>query len=366
MKLKRTSTRFAAVWTVVCLLLLPAMSRADDPIPQFYGVYTVHNSQLTELNAANVHLPFTPGDTGVLGEPAKVRIPSGRISFVIYLRQVAVNVPDAVWVNIVARLPRGKDIDPRGNITNVTQFSDLWKIRDRGYKFRVAPVAGKPDMIRVVYPDPGFVLPDGRYAFSIFGSTYDFIVNREDESNPEHCVERVSKAQNAFMMPTVTYPECPTSGGTVGASWHDFSDAAAGFAVSVPGTPEQQTIHLRAFGGSFDQQIFTVRVDGGVYASVTVFDWPDATSSAAEILATLAAQDPQRVVNGKLLGQRQIELNGVPGFEVLVSGANSRFLERTFVSGRHVVTVGVSALPQTQFGQESGRFVDSFKLLNRP
>ncbi|HXF89902.1 MAG TPA: tetratricopeptide repeat protein [Xanthobacteraceae bacterium] len=179
------------LFPILCSVLNFASLAYSQTPPPFYGVYALHDGQLTELKESSVNENILNGSK-TIAPPSNVRFPDGRVQFILYRRELTQSAPDIVFVHIVARIAReiqqgsilGQGYDRPGN--------GAWYVRDRGYKFRVAPFGSNREMVLVRSADPNFALPDGRYAINFGDKVYDFLINRES-SSPEHCVNQVSQ-----------------------------------------------------------------------------------------------------------------------------------------------------------------------------
>lgn len=188
----------------------PSAPPSALPMPAYYGVYGVSGGRLFEIaGAPPAVVPFAPLDAGLLTAPPKVRFAEGRLRFLVYRRDAAAIAPGALLVNVVARVARSMEVDPRGNVTRTTPVHDLWKIREQGYRFRTAARDDRRDVVTLEAEDPAFIFPTGRYAFSLFGNVYDFLVDTEEPVGSAHCVDRISTAASRFTTPQVSYVECP-------------------------------------------------------------------------------------------------------------------------------------------------------------
>jgi hypothetical protein len=176
-------------------------------------------------------------------------------------------------------------------------------------------------------------------------------------------IKQLAAAMCAVALTAASVEKAKAQDPQSGSTWQTLSYADAGFSVEAPAPPTVQTLRIRGFGGNIVEQLYTFSVDGRSHGEVDVFDWPDGSASAAEILSTLMRQDPSRVVNGRLVSSLNIRLAGYPGVAILVIGTSSHFREKTFILGRHVISIGTSDFPQTPFGPESDRFYASLKLL---
>ena len=83
----------------------------DIPLPTEYGVYAIANGQLTELDLLPIRAPEQRvAVSASISTPSRVHLPSGRLQFVIFRRDLVTNAPDRVSVRVVARVARSPDI----------------------------------------------------------------------------------------------------------------------------------------------------------------------------------------------------------------------------------------------------------------
>jgi hypothetical protein len=169
------------------------------PLPATYGVYAVNNDKLVELEKFAIRVP----DPRVLispeiREPSRITLPDGKVSFVVFRRELANGAPEKVAVRVVAKIAREMTFtDGKASTSNV---ENLWRIRNNAFDFRVSPFGDNRDLI-VIKPDADFVFPAGRYALVLNGQGYDFSVAGPITS-PLQCLERIETLNGAI------YSEC--------------------------------------------------------------------------------------------------------------------------------------------------------------
>jgi hypothetical protein len=174
----------------------------DTSVPTEYGTYALFNGQLTELEQLPLKVPDPRiAISASISVPSRTHLPTGRVEFVIFRRDLTNNAPDRVSVRVVARVRRALTFDTVGK-PKTTDVEQSWIIRNNSYQMRVGPFADNPEMI-VIRPDPpDFNLPAGRYALVLKGVGYDFTVDGP-QTDAAHCLERTD-ALNAPI-----YSECP-------------------------------------------------------------------------------------------------------------------------------------------------------------
>jgi hypothetical protein len=170
------------------------------PLPDVYGVYAVSTGEFRELTA----LPGRVPDQKVfmstaITAPSSTTLPDGRVSFLIYRRDVASNAPERVQIRVIAKIMRAMTFD--AGRANTASVADQWTIRGNSYDMRVSPVPDNAEMLMVRPENSDFVLPPGRYGLVVKGQAYDFSVPGA-VTDPAQCLERVEAVNGSF------YAEC--------------------------------------------------------------------------------------------------------------------------------------------------------------
>ena len=170
------------------------------PLPTVYGIYAVSNGELHELEA----LPGRVPDSRVfMSTPVKAAsrtmLPNGRISFIVFRRDMTASAPDRVAVRVIARIIRGMTFDAGGQASTAT-LENEWTIRSTSYDLRVAPLNDNAEML-LLRPENDFAFPPGRYGLVLKGQAYDFSA-AGPITEPVQCLEHVAAANGNF------YSEC--------------------------------------------------------------------------------------------------------------------------------------------------------------
>jgi hypothetical protein len=172
---------------------LPTSARqiaANNPFSALdtYGVYAVSDGQLTPLEALPIRVPDARVSiSSTISKPAPAPVASGRLSFVVYHRELATSVPETASVRIVAKVVQATAF-AGGKPTPVT-VEDSWVVRGGAIDLRIAPMPGNPEMIVVRPGDPNFTLSPGRYVLMFKNQAYDFSV-AGTVSDTAQCLER--------------------------------------------------------------------------------------------------------------------------------------------------------------------------------
>jgi hypothetical protein len=179
----------------------PSSQSAGLPLPNAYGVYAVNDGQLHELEPLVGRVPdqrvfmSTPIRT-----QSRTTLPDGRITFIVYRRDVASSAPDRVAVRVIAKVMRAMTFDTTGQ-AKTTDVEDSWTIRNLSYEFRVAPLTEGSEMLVLRPENPDFLFSAGRYGLVIKGQAYDFTV-AGPITEAAQCLENVKAANGTF------YSEC--------------------------------------------------------------------------------------------------------------------------------------------------------------
>jgi hypothetical protein len=172
------------------------------PLPSVYGVYIESEGKLYALEPLAIRVPDPRvAISAVISSPSRVTLPSGRIAFVVYRRDLAASAPDSALVRVVARVMRELKFS-EAEAPKTIGVKDEWSIRSKSFQFGVAPLKNSPEMIVLHPQDAQLVLPSGRYALTLKGEGYDFTV-AGPMTDPAQCLERTNALGG------MVYSECP-------------------------------------------------------------------------------------------------------------------------------------------------------------
>ena len=171
------------------------------PLPNVYGIYALSGGQLFELEA----LPGRVPDQKVfMSTPVKTQsravLPDGRVTFIVFRRDVAMSTPDRMSVRVIAKVKRAMTFATAGTPSTAV-LDDQWTIRGTSFEFRVAPRSESMEMLSVGPVNSEFVFPSGRYGLVVKGQAYDFSVAGPITDRAQ-CLERTEAANGNF------YSEC--------------------------------------------------------------------------------------------------------------------------------------------------------------
>jgi hypothetical protein len=169
------------------------------PVPSSFGVYAVSAGQLYELQPLSVRVP----DPRILisadiSAPSQTILPDGKVTFIVYRRELVNNAPERMSVRIVARVAREMSFSGGAAVTK--NVSGSWRIRSNSVPLRVAPAPGTSEMI-IAQPESALTFPAGRYVLVHNGRGYDFTVDGPVVTAAQ-CLELVEATNGSL------YTEC--------------------------------------------------------------------------------------------------------------------------------------------------------------
>jgi hypothetical protein len=171
------------------------------PLPSVYGIYAVSDNHLSELEPLPGRIPDARIVIGAsIDRPSRTILPDGRISFVIFRRDLTSSALDRVAVRVIAKIRQSTTYT--GGRPKTATTHDTWAIRNISYDFRAAPLNNNPEMVLIGPEDPEFVFGPGRYAVAFKGQAYDFSVVGPVKQAAQ-CLDRVEADHGVF------YSECP-------------------------------------------------------------------------------------------------------------------------------------------------------------
>jgi|CXWL01.1.fsa_nt_gi hypothetical protein len=182
---------FAILSALIFVGIASTGTQAQE-LPEFYGVYAVHNGKLTELkrNPQSNNYTMTLGGADIIQSMSGITFPDSDLSFIIFSPQVA-SMDTEIWVHIMAPIRNAP--------------SPSFHIQDQGWTFRVAPIPNQPQMVKLVRKGG---TSGGHLALMLPGGFFDFVINQ-----PPHpdgvCVERLV----SFIGGGVIYRPCGTQQG---------------------------------------------------------------------------------------------------------------------------------------------------------
>jgi hypothetical protein len=170
-------------------------------LPTVYGVYALDSGQFQEVYRLQGQVPDKRvAISAPINNPSQTTLADGKITLVIFRRDLVTSAPEHVELRVVAKVMRAMTFDRTGK-SSIAPVGETWTVRNISHPFRVAPLPGNPEMMVLKSEQPDFTLPSGRYAVVIKGQGYDFTV-AGPIIDPSQCLEKIEAANGSF------YAEC--------------------------------------------------------------------------------------------------------------------------------------------------------------
>jgi hypothetical protein len=164
-------------------------------LPTTYGVYAVSDGKLFELKLLPGRAPdIRVAISATIEGRSQTTLPSGRVKFIVFRREVGSNSPERAEVRVVAQVTRSMSYDEgKPNISD----EEKWVIRNISIPYRVAPSKDSLEMDEIASEDPEAELSSGRYALILKNQAYDFSI-AGPLTDPRHCLERLTASNGTF------------------------------------------------------------------------------------------------------------------------------------------------------------------------
>jgi hypothetical protein len=149
------------------------------------------------------------------------------------------------------------------------------------------------------------------------------------------------------------------------AGWRVFTSKAGGFAVALPGAPDESTQRVLTASAAMEVHLFVVETNAGTYV-VSYCDLPtDEVKAGSEAKRLDLARDGAvDKAKGKLRSEKERKLDGYPGRElVIVADKGPRIRMRIVaVKNRLYQAMAMGPAKFTE-SQDATRFLDSLRLV---
>jgi hypothetical protein len=163
----------------------------------------------------------------------------------------------------------------------------------------------------------------------------------------------------ALVLVAVLLPGCRE------AEWSEFTTREGGFSVLLPGVPASETRTLNIPSGPVDLHMFGVEQDGFAYMA-SYNDYPDELVNQRPAATMLDGARDGAVANvqGELLGESLLTIDGHPGREIKVaaSGGQLMMVARIYLVGNRLYQAAVVTDKENALSGNVVKFLDSFRL----
>jgi hypothetical protein len=144
--------------------------------------------------------------------------------------------------------------------------------------------------------------------------------------------------------------------------WQEFSSPAGHFSATFPAPPKEQVKPLTTSEGPVDIHEFVATVGARAFL-VTYSDYAQG-EDVIPAAQRLAGWHSSLMTNRKLLAEREVTADGIPGKEVtLETTDNLRITARAFYRGKRLYQAVVATPAAAPQPDDTARFLESLKIL---
>lgn len=147
--------------------------------------------------------------------------------------------------------------------------------------------------------------------------------------------------------------------------WRVFTSKDGGFAVALPGMPEESKQRVLTASAALDVHLFAVETKEGTYV-VSYCDLPAGEIKPGSEAKRLDLARDGAVANakGKLVSEKERKLAGNPGCELVIDGEKGQRIRMRIVAVKNRLYQAM-ALGPAKFAQskDAARFLDSLRLV---
>lgn len=162
--------------------------------------------------------------------------------------------------------------------------------------------------------------------------------------------------------------EPPASFYTQPISWRDFSQTDYGFTVRLPGEPHKETVKINPNDSRLDMHNWIAIGENGLVYQVAfqqLLAVPENDYNANIYIESLR-DGLAEGIEGKVVSERRITLNGHPGREFKIKSAKMRALGRLFLVGSRVYILNLMTANGEVNQSAANDYFDSLKITAMP
>ena len=150
------------------------------------------------------------------------------------------------------------------------------------------------------------------------------------------------------------------------ADWPRFKSTEENFMISLPSEPQQERNNRKSpFGNG--HHIYSVESNNISYTiSYSSFDAPITDSKEIKRILGLSTDMVRIVTNGRVVSDKEIDLEGFLGREVRIEKDKRLWILRAFIVKERMYQLMTTQPKAKEESPETVKFYESFKLLSRP
>lgn len=150
------------------------------------------------------------------------------------------------------------------------------------------------------------------------------------------------------------------------AEWKEYAISKGAFAISMPTAPVIENHVIETETGQIDTHIVLAKTGSSVAYAVVYCEYPqDALfCRAPEKYLNTASDQMVRKMNGTLISETDIRLDGFPGREIRMRVPNGILHLKLYAVGKHSYQIYAVALDNNGSYADARKFLASFRLLS--
>ena len=150
------------------------------------------------------------------------------------------------------------------------------------------------------------------------------------------------------------------------AEWKEYAISEGAFAISMPAVPVSEDHVVETDTGHIDTHIVMAKTGSSVAYAVVYCEYPrDALfCRAPEKYLSTASDRMVRRMNGTLISEAEIHLDGFPGREIRMSVPNGILHLKLYAVGKRSYQIYAVSLDNSGSYADACKFLASFRLLN--
>ena len=150
------------------------------------------------------------------------------------------------------------------------------------------------------------------------------------------------------------------------SAWKEYSYAADGFAVSAPAEPAFAKQDQPTAVGNVEMHNYTIELGHNSGVMISSSQFQGQTSESSKMLLQRARNGVLNAVNGKLLSEQEITLQGLPGLEFQFANDAFHARVRMYLIKSRLVTAMAVAPKDSELPANGDKVLSSLKLLPPP
>lgn len=150
--------------------------------------------------------------------------------------------------------------------------------------------------------------------------------------------------------------------------WRDFKQSEFGFSVRLPGEPYKETVKLNPNDPRLDMHTWMAKGEGSLIYQVAfqqLLAVPEDSEGVKLVIENLR-DGLAEGIEGKVISEKQITINGYPGREIKMKSADLRAIGRLYLVGSRVYILNILTASGDVAQKDAGEFFDSLKLTLMP